>query len=290
MKCNHLLLACSGLLGEKVLIKLFRTCTINAVLTDKFSFGIINFCKKNNINIFIGNARSNECYNFAVKYKNCILFSINYLFLFNSNMLDNFKQRFNIHGSLLPKYRGRAPHIWAIINNEKKTGITIHELTLECDAGDIYFQKEIPIKNSDTGGAILNKYIYHYPKIINQFLLFLSKQKIYPIKQNNNLSTYYEKRSPEDGKIVWDWQRERIYNWVRALAHPYPGAFCYYNNSKIIINRIKYSDFGYSNLVKNGTIISKENNLIVKTPNGCIEIFEYSSDDDISFSCNNYFI
>jgi methionyl-tRNA formyltransferase len=183
---------------------------------------------------------------------------------------------------LLPKYRGRTPHVWAIINNEKKTGITIHDITLECDAGDIFLQKEIPVKHSDTGASILRRYSFHYPRIIRSFLQSLKEGKITAIKQDENLMTYFGKRTPEDGRINWNWQRERIYNWVRALAHPYPGAFCFLRDVRIIINRIVFSDLGFFSDTGNGTVVSvAEDSFIVKTQNGCIEVVDYNIENNI---------
>jgi methionyl-tRNA formyltransferase len=274
---NSLLLACSGLLGNRVLTYLYNKEKIIAVLTDKKSIETINFCNKNNVPCFAGNARDDKCLIFMKQYKNSILFSVNYLFLFDEQAIQLFKYKFNIHGSLLPKYRGRTPHIWAIINNEKKTGITIHDITLECDAGDIFSQKIMPIKHSDTGASVLRKYFFHYPRIIEEFLRTFRDQKTIKRKQDETLMTYFGKRTPEDGGINWDWQRERIYNWVRALAPPHPGAFCFLENTKIIINRIVLSDFGFFYHIDNGTIVTvAKNSFIVKTPNGCIEVIDYS--------------
>jgi methionyl-tRNA formyltransferase len=279
----RLVLACSGLLGSVALKYLYREKIIDAVLTDKKSIEIISFCSKNKIDCFIGNARNNECLEFIQKYKDDILFSVNYLFLFDERILIFFRHKFNIHGSLLPKYRGRTPHVWAIINNERKTGITIHDIISECDAGDILLQKEIPISCYDTGGTILQKYIYHYPRMIKQFLYLFSEQKIVPKKQDEQQKTYFDKRTPEDGRIVWDWQRERIYNWVRALAPPYPGAFCFLGELKMIINKLKYSDCGFSCDMKNGLVRDvNADSVIVKTPNGCVEIPDYTSDGNIA--------
>jgi methionyl-tRNA formyltransferase len=111
---------------------------IIAVLTDRNSSGIIDFCNKKDIPVFVENARNDRCLVFVEQYKNSVLFSVNYLFLFDERMINSFKYKFNIHGLLLPKYRGRTPRVWAIINNDKKTGISIHDITLECDAGDIF--------------------------------------------------------------------------------------------------------------------------------------------------------
>jgi methionyl-tRNA formyltransferase len=293
--CNNvdkgLLLACSGLLGNKVLRYLYKKEKIYGVLTDKKSNEIINFCNKNKINCFTGNARQDVCFEFLKKYQNCILFSVNYLFLFDERTINLFEYKFNIHGSLLPKYRGRTPHVWAIINNEKKTGITIHQIVLECDAGDIYYQKEVPIQYGDTGGSTLNKYFYHYPRLIVEFLQVLRMGKLISVKQNAWLATYFDKRISEDGRINWDWQRERIYNWVRALAPPYPGAFCYLDNSKVIIKEIRFSDHGFLPATKNGTIVDIQNNsFIVKTSNGCIEITDYTIEANIILTKENVLI
>ena len=282
---NSLLLACSGLLGAKVLVYLYKTEKIIAVLTDKDSSEIIDFCNKKNIPFFVGNARNDRCSAFVERYKDSVLFSVNYLFLFDERIIKLFKYKFNIHGSLLPKYRGRTPHVWAIINNEKKTGISIHDITLECDAGKVFLQKEITIKYSDTGASILRKYFFHYPRMIEEFLQLYREQKTIKRKQNKILMTYFGKRVPEDGKINWDWQRERIYNWVRALAPPYPGAFCFLEDKKIIINRVMLSDFGFFSHINNGTIVVvTKDDFIVKTPNGCIKVVNYTTTGDIALS------
>jgi methionyl-tRNA formyltransferase len=279
---NSLVLACSGLLGHKVLKYLYVRENINAVLTDKKSIDIINFCNQYMIPYFAGNIRYEVGYEFVKNYQNNILLSINYIFLFDQRTINLFVHKFNVHGSLLPKYRGRTPHVWAIINNEKKAGITIHEITLECDAGDVFLQREVPIAYSDTGGIILEKYFYHYPKLVEQFLQLFREQKLLPRKQEHDLATYFDKREPEDGKIDWNWQWERIYNWVRALAPPYPGAFSYLDNNKIIINKISFSDFGFFQKTANGTIIAYiKNGFIVKTPNGCIEVSNYIVNNNI---------
>jgi methionyl-tRNA formyltransferase len=280
-----ILLACSGLLGIRMLEYLYKNEKVSAVLTDKNSKGVVDFCSRVNLPLFIGNARNDECFKFVKEYKKSILLSINYLFLFDERVIKLFEYKFNIHGSLLPKYRGRTPHVWAIINNEKKTGITIHEISLECDSGDILFQKEIPIKYSDTGGSMLQKYYFLYPKILEHFLLLFREGKTVGRKQEKDLMTYFGKRTPEDGKINWDWQRERIYNWVRALSLPYPGAFCFLRDMRIIVLKILFSDFGFSSEIKNGTIVFvSKKSFIVKTANGCIEVVGHNLRDNIIVS------
>ena len=175
----------------------------------------------------------------------------------------------------MPRYRGRTPHVWSIINGEKKTGITAHLITQKCDEGDIILQKIIPITKNDTGGSILRKYNCIYPELIDELFELIKKHEIKLIPQDETKATYFEKRTPEDGHIDWNWQKERIYNWVRAMAPPeYPGAFSFYNGKKIIFSKIEFSDEGFYALEVNGTV-KKENGdvLFVKTPNGVVKAF-----------------
>src|SRR5690606_11116288 len=95
-----------------------------------------------------------------------VLFSINYLFLIERDVLSQDPRVVNLHGSLLPKYRGRTPHVWAIINNESHTGVTAHLVDEGCDTGPIILQREVPIEYTDTGATILLKFSSLYPEII----------------------------------------------------------------------------------------------------------------------------
>ncbi|MFV0329874.1 MAG: methionyl-tRNA formyltransferase, partial [Dysgonomonas sp.] len=224
-----LCILCSGGLGFNILENLIPSFNIEMVFTDSRSTSIITLCNKNKIDVFVGNPRNNAASNFINNRKVDILISINYLFIIESDVISIAKDiAFNIHGSLLPKYRGRTPHVWSIINNEKETGITAHLIDEGCDTGDVIQQIKIPILHTDTGNDILLKYNKEYLPIINQVLNNLIRGKVKTIKQDHSQATYFGKRTPDDGLINWDWQKERIYNWVRAQSFPYPGAFTYY--------------------------------------------------------------
>jgi methionyl-tRNA formyltransferase len=137
-----------GLVSLKKCISLFK---IDFVATDSASAGVINFALDNNILLFKGNPRDGKLISFLNdnKIKVDTIFSINYLFLLDKTFLESHPFCINFHGSLLPKYRGRTPHVWSIINNEKLTGITAHLMDENCDTGSIILQKEIFIeKNS----------------------------------------------------------------------------------------------------------------------------------------------
>jgi methionyl-tRNA formyltransferase len=262
----------SGKLGFNLLIDLFDFIDIEFIATDKNSTEIIDFAKVKNIPIFIGNPRNGKLSSFIGEVKSDLLLSINYLFLVEEDLIKKFTFPINFHGSLLPKYRGRTPHVWSIINNEINTGITAHFIDIGCDTGDIILQKTIPILENDTGFSILEKYVEVYPQMVREIIKLYQSKDIKKIKQDDSLSTIYGKRTPNDGVINWDWQKERVRNWVRAQAFPYPGAFTFFNGNKIIIDKVSFCELGFNNELPNGTILQVKPNLVIKTSNGAVKI------------------
>ncbi|MBI5807008.1 MAG: methionyl-tRNA formyltransferase [Ignavibacteriales bacterium] len=264
----------SGNLGFLALKHLYPLCFVKFVFTDNNSDIIKNYCLTNNIHLFIGNPRkkSEEVISFLMNKPVDYIISVNYLFIVDEIILNHPKKfGINFHGSLLPKYRGRTPHVWAIINGEKETGITAHIMDKECDNGDIISQIKIDINEDFTGADILNIFSFKYIEMLDSLLINIEKNQISMMKQDLEKATYFGKRTPEDGRIDWNWQKERIKNWVRAQAYPYPGAFSFYNGQKVIIDKIEYSDFGYNYNMPNGLIVKVENEYpFVKTPNGVI--------------------
>lgn len=262
----------SGNLGFLILKYLIIKYEIQFVLTDSKSDSIIDFCKQNDVSLFVGNPRNGSAYEFCRQKEIDILISVNYLFIIERDLITLPKSfAFNVHGSLLPKYRGRTPHVWAIINNESKTGITAHLIDEGCDTGDIIEQIEIEIGANDTGADLLNKFNETYIILLENVLTKFRSGNLNVTKQNNEYATYFDKRTPEDGKINWNWQKERIFNWIRAQAYPYPGAFTLMNGKKLIIDGIKFSEIGYINQMPNGMLLSV-NPILVKTPNGVVEL------------------
>jgi methionyl-tRNA formyltransferase len=262
----------SGNLGFLILKYLIIKYEIQFVLTDSKSDSIIDFCKQNDVSLFVGNPRNGNAYEFCRQKEIDILISVNYLFIIERDLITLPKSfAFNVHGSLLPKYRGRTPHVWAIINNESKTGITAHLIDEGCDTGDIIEQIEIEIGSNDTGADLLNRFNETYIILLENVLTKFRSGNLNVTKQNNEYATYFDKRTPEDGQINWNWQKERIFNWIRAQAYPYPGAFTLMNGKKLIIDGIKFSEIGYINQMPNGMLLSV-NPILVKTPNGVVEL------------------
>ena len=264
---------CSGGLGLDTLSKIAQEQTIHFILTDSHSTGIIDFATKNNIPFYAGNPRKGKGYNFVKEFSVDIIASINYLFLIEEDIINHSnKLTFNIHGSLLPKYRGRTPHVWAIINGETKAGITAHIIDAGCDTGNIIHQIEIPIEFNDTGADMLEKYANEYYPLVKKVLSDISNDELSLKIQNEEDATYFGKRTPLDGEINWNWNKEAIRNWVRAQATPYPGAFTFCNGKKIIIDKISFSEEPIFDKQVNGQIIQIKPNIVVKTKNGAINL------------------
>ena len=262
----------SGNLGAICLNKCLSILNPLFIATDSNSTAIIDIAVKNNIPLFKGNPRNGKLAAFLSTNTFDIILSINYLFILEEDVISKAIYPINFHGSLLPKYRGRTPHVWAIINNEKVTGITAHIIDNGCDTGDIVLQEKVEIEEYETGADILKKYEDIYPVMIGKVINMFTHQKLTTTVQDNTKATYFGKRTPTDGAINWNWQKERIKNWVRAQAFPYPGAFGYINNEKIIIDQINFSEYGFIDADPNGLVLSTTPNVIVKTPNGAIEL------------------
>lgn len=273
----------SGELGFQCLLSVKTNYNIRFVLTDKKSKAIITYCEENEIALFQGNPRSEAINEFLAGVDADIILSINYLFIVDERLIKFPKlHAINFHGSLLPKYRGRTPHVWAIINNETETGITAHLMTENCDEGNILYQERIYIEKDTTGGELLKKFFSLYPIIVDKVISGLLKGDLVDIPQDNSKATYFGKRSPEDGLIDFEWSKERIHNWVRAQAKPYPGAFFHYNSIKVEVHKVLFSDMGFNWEDANGLILN-DSPLIVKTVNGAIILEDIKSYQNIHF-------
>ena len=274
----------SGGLGYDTLKKVHQNYNISCVFTDSKSETIIQYCEEKKLPCFKGNPRKGLGYSFIKSFAIDVLISINYLFLIEDDIINHPKKiAFNLHGSLLPKYRGRTPHVWAIINNEEKTGITAHQINTGCDTGAIINQVEIPISRNDTGATILEKYTDCYYPLVEKVLDQIESNELKLIEQDESEATYFGKRTPKDGGINWSWSKERIYNWVRAQANPYPGAFSFYKNEKVIIDKVSFSPHGYDFEDENGEVIAVSPKVLIKTPNGILALESIRTEKKLNF-------
>lgn len=154
------------------------------------------------------------------------IFSFYYRLMLKQEILSLAKYgAYNMHGSLLPKYRGRVPVNWAIIHDEKETGATLHKMTEKPDNGDIVEQTAVPILPNDTAIEVFRKVTCAAEITLFRALPNLLYGKAKFRKQDLSLGGYFGARRPEDGRINWRDSALSVHNLVRAVAPPYPGAF-----------------------------------------------------------------
>jgi len=143
----------------------------------------------------------------------------------------------NMHGSLLPKYRGRAPVNWAILHGATETGATLHMMEIKPDAGDIVGQSAVSIGPNETATDVFAKVSQAAVTVMHQALPELVQGHI-PKKPNNLAEgSYFGGRKPADGEILWHQTAQQVHNLVRAVAPPYPGAFTDWQGQRQIVAR-----------------------------------------------------
>ena len=130
----------------------------------------------------------------------------------------------NMHGSLLPKYRGRAPVNWAVLHGERETGASLHYMAAKPDAGDLVAQTAVPILPDDTAREVFDKVTVAAEITLDRALPALVGGSAPRIALDLAAGSYYGGRKPEDGRIDWSHDATRIHDLVRAVAPPYPGA------------------------------------------------------------------
>jgi methionyl-tRNA formyltransferase len=141
----------------------------------------------------------------------------------------------NMHGSLLPKYRGRTPVNWAILKGERETGATLHYMVEKPDAGDVVTQQAVPILPNDTAQEVFGKVTLAAEMALDRVLPSLMQGNAPRQAQDLARGSYYGGRKPEDGRIDWSQSNVQVHNLVRAVAPPYPGAFTLAGGRKIHI-------------------------------------------------------
>lgn len=163
------------------------------------------------------------------------IFSFYYRDMVRKDILDiPAKGCINLHGSLLPKYRGRCPLNWAVINGEKETGVTLHYMTEKPDNGDILAQEKFAIGANDTAKDVHMNATRAAAKLLKAALPKLRKGTLKAVKQDEKKASYFGGRKPEDGAIDWGKTASEVRNLVRGVTRPYPGAFSFLGEKKYI--------------------------------------------------------
>jgi methionyl-tRNA formyltransferase len=146
---------------------------------------------------------------------------------------------YNMHGSLLPKYRGRVPTNWAVLNGETETGATLHEMAAKPDAGAIIAQTPVPILPDDTAAQVFDKTTVAAEQTLWRALPALIAGEAPHLPNDLAAGSYFGGRKPEDGRIDWTQPAQNVYNLIRAVAPPYPGAFTEIGGERFIVARAR---------------------------------------------------
>lgn len=154
------------------------------------------------------------------------MFSFYYRYMIPVSLLETATRgALNLHGSLLPRYRGRAPVNWAVLAGERETGASLHYMEAKPDAGDLVGQQAVPILPNDTAGEVMNKVAVAGESLLWRLAPRLADGSAPRTPLDLAAGNYRGRRRPEDGRIDWSQGAWAVHNLVRAVAPPYPGAF-----------------------------------------------------------------
>ena len=197
-----------------------------------------------NVNFFEYNNNKLELTRILKKINPDYGFSCYYPYIIPENILKIFnKNTFNIHGGILPNYKGTLSSVWSLINGENITGSTIHKMIKDVDCGDIIEISKCKIDEFDTGKSLYNKVSILSSQLFIKYInILLKKSSITSKKQKLNLGKYYKREIPNNGRINWNSKSKEIFNFCRALYFPpYKSSVTYLNNIEFEIDLIQIS-------------------------------------------------
>ena len=246
-----------------------------------------NFSKLYKIDYLISkNVNSEEFISIVQKY-NCDLFvSMSFNQIFKSTIINLPKYKtINCHAGKLPFYRGRSILNWALINDEKEFGITVHYVDEGIDTGDIILQKSFTIVDEDNFKTLLKKAYKECANILHDAILLFKNGNAKSFKQSEIHATgsYFSKIKKGDEVINWDRTSREIYNFIRAICSPGLVARTFLNNKEMKINKAELINDMLNNKYISGTIIDKSiNYFIVKTKDGFLKITDFEFDGKLN--------
>lgn len=207
------------------------------------------------------------------------IFSFYYRALLNDSILSCAKLgAFNLHGSLLPKYRGRAPLNWVLVNGETETGVTLHRMVKRADAGDIVAQQRVAIDEQDNALTLHRKLVSCATEVLNGALPAVKRGDVVTTPQNESEATVVGRRTAEDGRIKWEAPAQTVNNLVRAVTYPWPGAFAFAGTVKFVVWKSRVHNVDHH--AKPGTVLSVEPFLIA-CGDGALEVMTGQSDNGV---------
>lgn len=184
------------------------------------------------------------------------------------------------HDSLLPQYRGFSPTVWAMINGERCTGVTMFHLAEQVDAGDIIDQEMVSIGPHSDIQQVMNNVTNTYLGLLERNLAVIKEGQASRRPQDHSLATYTCKRMPEDAEIDWTASTNSIYNLIRAVTWPYTGAFTWYRQSKLTIwSALPVEAKNYAGRIPGRVVeIRPSEGIVVLTGDGCLLVKQVQID------------
>ena len=165
-----------------------------------------------------------------------LMLAVSWRYLVPSSVYETMSRgAYVLHDSLLPAYRGFAPTVWAMINGERETGATLLAMAPGADEGDIITALQVPIGGDDTIAEVMERVTSSYERIVTDWLPQLVAGPVPRQVQDASRATYGCKRTDLDNRICWEWPTRRIYDLVRAVTRPYPGAWTTHRGARVKI-------------------------------------------------------
>ncbi len=220
--------------------------TLNDSDDSRSCYGeFVQFCKDIGVRLFtVVNRREYEILIGELGPELCIV--VGWYWLIRKEILESVPHGFiGIHNSLLPRYRGGSPLVWAILNGESETGASLFSIEEGMDTGAVWGQKTIEIGNDDFIADVLKKAEDAAVALVREKYLAILNKKIASTSQPRDGATYCAQRFPEDGVIDWAKSSAEVYNFIRAQSKPYPGAFTYLDGRKLTVWKASPRDMTY---------------------------------------------
>ena len=237
VRCLRVLLACG------VDVRLVVTHEDNP--DEQIWFGSVRqLCLENGIPcITPANPNTPAIENQVAAFGADFLFSFYYRHMLKAPLLQSAQRgAYNMHGSLLPHYRGRVPVNWAVLRGERETGATLHQMTVKPDDGPIVDQFAVPILPDDTAQEVFEKVTVAAELCLYRSLPKLIAGTAAHRLQDLSQGAYFGGRRAEDGRIDWQQNAHQIHNLVRAVTRPYPGAFSDFPEGRLVLWRTRVMD------------------------------------------------
>lgn len=253
VRCIKVLLAC----GVDIALVVSHEDNPNETIWFE---SVATLCKEHDIEcITPDNPKSPELLKQVQAAKPDFIFSFYYRHMLPVTLLETAKiGAYNMHGSLLPKYRGRVPINWAVLHGETETGATLHEMAAKPDAGAIIAQTSVPILPDDTAYEVFGKVVVAAELTLWNVLPAMLAGKTPKLPNDISKGSYFGGRKPEDGRIDWSQPAQAVYNLHRAVAPPYPGAWTVINGKTFVIGKARLLPQSKLNLPQGLTVVNNQ--------------------------------